>query len=332
MARPFAALTPQLKRGFRLSVILALLAPAAIVFAVTQGSAPIDVLAGWRGWLHADPNQTALIFGLRLTRALNAFAVGGLLALAGALLQVLLRNPLADPYVLGLSGGAAVSALSAMLLGLSGAWIDGAAFAGALLTTVLVFGLARLAPGGAHRLLLVGVVIASGWGAVVGLLVLLSSEQHVYGMLFWLLGDLSAAGEPGFGHLVLVAGFVAAFALARPLNALAFGELQARAWGVAVGSLHAAVYFLASLLIATAVAIAGSIGFVGLIVPHAIRLLAGGDHRQLLFNSALLGGSFLVIADTLARSLISPLQLPAGIVTALVGVPVFLYLLLRTPR
>jgi iron complex transport system permease protein len=261
----------------------------------------------------------------------SAFVVGGLLALAGALMQVLLRNPLADPYVLGISGGAAVMALAAMLLGLGAAWVNGGALLGALVSMLLVFGLAhgrgQWTP---TRLLLTGVVVAAGWGAVISFMLAISPERNLRGMLFWLMGDLGHEAAAIGSWLLLLAGLLIAFSQARPLNLLVRGELQAAALGVDVRPLRMGIYVLASLLTATAVTLAGTIGFVGLVVPHMLRLVVGGDHRVLLPASVLLGGSLLVLADTLARTLLAPQQLPVGVVTALIGVPVFLWLLYRS--
>jgi iron complex transport system permease protein len=274
-----------------------------------------------------------LVMELRLPRALAAFATGGMLALAGALMQVLLRNPLADPYILGISGGAAVGALSSMLLGASGAWFTGSAFCGALLSMTLVFTLARgRGSWTSTRLLLTGVVVAAGWGAVISFILSISPDAHLRGMLFWLMGDLSHAQNPGMGWVVLLLGVILCVPLAHPLNALSRGELQASALGVAVQPLRLQVYVLASLLTAVAVTLAGSIGFVGLIVPHVLRLIIGNDQRILLPAAVLSGGSLLTLADTLARTVVAPQQLPVGVITALLGVPVFLYLLQRGQR
>ena len=274
-----------------------------------------------------------LVVDLRLPRAMAAFATGGMLALAGALMQVLLRNPLADPYILGISGGAAVGALSSMLIGASGVWFTGSAFGGALLSMLLVFTLARgHGSWTSTRLLLTGVVIAAGWGAVISFILAISPDTHLRGMLFWLMGDLSHTQNPGVGWAVLLFGMIACLPLAHPLNALSRGELQASALGVAVQPLRLQVYVLASLLTAVAVTLAGSIGFIGLIVPHLLRLVIGNDQRILLPAAVLLGGSLLTVADTLARTVVAPQQLPVGVITALLGVPVFLYLLQRGYR
>lgn len=314
-----------------LTLVLLGLAPLSILLALGLGSIAIEPAELWRA-LSGRPNELTgmVVLELRLPRSLSAFAVGGLLALAGALLQVLLRNPLADPYILGVSGGAAVGALLSLLAGVGGAWVTGNAFVGALVSMLLVFGLSHGRGPWTHtRLLLTGVVIASGWGALISLILATSPQESVQTLLFWLLGDLSHADRPLVAILILVVGLAACLPFGRALNLLARGELTAAALGERVMVLRIGVYFLASLLTAAAVTLAGGIGFVGLIVPHAVRLLGGGDHRYLLLNAALAGGGFLVLADTLARSLIAPLQLPVGVITALLGVPIFLFLLTR---
>ncbi|MEQ8186030.1 FecCD family ABC transporter permease [Marinobacter salarius] len=303
-----------------------------MVLSVGTGSvsvAPGQVLAVLLG--EGSNLQQTLVLELRLPRTLSAFATGGLLAVAGALMQVLLRNPLADPYVLGLSGGAAVGALLAMLAGLGGLIVSGSAFAGALLATLMVFGLAHgTGSWTPSRLLLTGVVVAAGWGAVITLMLAISPAQRLPGMLYWLMGDVSYARSPwpALGLLLLVCLLVVP--LGRSLNVLARGPMQAAALGVAVRPLEWTIYILASLLTATAVTMAGSIGFVGLVVPHMLRLVLGNDQRLILPACALGGGALLVLADTLARVVIAPEQLPVGVITALLGVPTFLYLLYRS--
>lgn len=313
---------------------LSLAAAAAIGAALATGSVGIDAGSIVRALVgNASDTHATIVRELRLPRAIAAFAVGGLLAVTGALMQVLLRNPLADPYVLGISGGAAVGALVALLAGLA-SLVTPAAFVGALASTLLVFGLAR--SGGAHapwtatRLLLTGVVVAAGWGAVIALILTIAPDAQVKGMLYWLIGDLSAPPFALPALAALAAVLAVAFAFARDLNVLARGDDVARTLGVAVPRVTFALYALAAFATAIAVTTAGSIGFVGLIVPHALRLSIGNDQRVLLPAAALGGGTLLVLADTLARTVIAPAQLPVGVITALVGVPAFLYLLGRS--
>ena len=291
----------------------------------------IDI--GWRDLAAVITGEeqalgTRVILDLRWPRSAAAFITGALLSLAGCLMQVLLRNPLADPYVLGVSGGAATGALVTLLLGLGGAWMQGAAFGGALVSMLIVFGLSHgRGSWSMNRLLLTGVVVAAGWGAAIGFLLALSPEQNLRGMLFWLMGDLSYATTPVSGFIILLAGIPLALMLGRALNIMAHGDLTAASLGVSVAALRRLIYVIASVFTAAAVTIAGTVGFVGLIVPHMLRLRGIRDHRILLPASALLGGSLLLVADLLARTLLAPRQLPVGILTALVGVPVFLTLL-----
>lgn len=313
---------------------LGLLALAGFALALLSGSlavGPVELMRILLG--HGGGIARGVVLELRLPRALAAFATGALLAQAGALMQVLLRNPLADPYVLGISGGAATAALLALGAGLGGLALSGSAFLGALVAMLLVFGLAHgRGTWSSNRLLLTGVVLAAGWGALISLLLALSPNATLRGMLFWLMGDLTGAAHPGPALAVAAAGLALGLPLARELNVLTTGALQAGALGVSVGRLHTLIYLLASLLTAAAVTVAGSVGFVGLVVPHALRLLGVRDHRILLPGAALLGGTLLLLADTLARTVVAPQQLPVGVVTAALGVPLFLVLLRRGYR
>lgn len=321
-------------RGTALRLALVGLAPLALYAALATGSAGFDPVLPVRVLADNEPGLSAtLVYQIRLPRALSAFAVGGLLALAGTLLQALTRNPLADPYVLGVSGGASVAALAALLLGLGGMAVSGSALAGSLVTMLLVFGLSHGRGAWTEtRLLLTGVVIASGCGALVSLLLALSPQASLAAMLFWLLGDLEGARTPGTGLIVLAAGLALTLPFARALNLYTRGEQVAAALGENVTLLRYGIFVIASLLTAAAVTLAGGIGFVGLVVPHLLRRLGATDHRRLLIDAVLAGGSLLVIADTLARTLVAPTQLPVGVLTALLGVPLFLYLLARSAR
>ncbi|GAB4164829.1 MAG: iron ABC transporter permease [Rhodocyclaceae bacterium] len=325
---------PTRRRALMVLLALALLGLASVLLALAAGSLPIplgEVVAALSGAGEGVPGQ--VVRELRLPRAAAAFACGGLLALAGGLMQVLLRNPLADPYVLGISGGASVGALAAMLAAAPPAFVHGGAFAGAFAAMLLVFGLARGDGSWTQtRLLLTGVIIAAGCGAVVAAILSVAPENRLRGMLFWLMGDLAHAGSAWPAAVMLAVCIAAALPFSRDLNLLARGELGARALGVPVAELRLAIYVLASAASAVAVTTAGSVGFVGLIVPHLVRLALGNDQRVLLPAAALAGGALLTAADTLARTLVAPQQLPVGVLTALIGVPVFLYLLARSPR
>jgi iron complex transport system permease protein len=312
---------------------LLLLSAASLITALAVGSLTVslaDVFAALTGKAGV---ASEVILQLRLPRALGAFACGGLLALAGALMQVLLRNPLGDPYVLGISGGASVGTLCALLFGFSALWVNLAAFCGAFLVLLIVFGLAHGEGSWAQsRLLLTGVIVSAGCGAAVSLILSIAPEQSLHGMLFWIMGDAAYVTQPTPALLFLLIGVLLVLPVARDLNVMARGDVQALALGVPVTALRWFTYFLSALLTAGAVATAGSIGFVGLVVPHLMRLAFGNDQRLLLPASALGGGILLVLADTLARTVIAPQQLPVGVLTALIGVPSFLYLLARQGR
>jgi len=324
-----------MRRAILLLSLMLLLALMVLALASLCGS------VGCQRFSAVD-EQAAVLLQLRLPRALAAFVVGGLLALAGALMQVLLRNPLADPYVLGLSGGSAAGALLALLaaghFGFSSVGVAAmGAAAGAALAVSLLFGLARrslrhlpLSPQLAgHRLILTGVMLAAGFGSLISLALTLASDTQLRGMVFWLMGDLDDARFLPAAAVVLLLVLIWAVFNAPRLNLLARGESFAQLLGVPVVRLRIALLCVASLSTAAAVTVAGTIGFVGLVVPHGLRLLFGNDQRLLLPASVLAGGSTLALADLLARTIVAPTQLPVGVVTALCGVPVFLWLLSR---
>jgi iron complex transport system permease protein len=318
---------------------LAACAALALAASLALGSVRLDARQLVDALLRrADPLAMRIVWDLRMPRALTGFACGALLATAGALYQVLLRNPLADPYVLGVSGGAAVCALFAMLLSWPVWGVNASAFAGALLATALVLGLARRAllqdegPQATPRLLLTGAVSASGWGALITLLLSVASDDRLRGMLFWLTGDLNGAGPPGLPLCALLAVLAAAMPAAPQLNVLLRGDATARSLGVDTSRLRLRVYLCASLATALAVTSAGTIGFVGLVVPHMLRLAVGNDQRILLPACVLGGGALVMYSDLAARTVAAPAQLPVGAITALIGVPAFLVMLLRRAR
>ncbi len=326
-------------RAARIGLALVFAATASILLAISLGSSPIPLSEVVSLVLRPDASAASeVIHQLRLPRALAAFATGGLLAVSGALMQVLLRNPLADPYVLGLSGGSAVGALGAMLLGLGAFFVDAGAFLGALATVALVFAFARRdmarlrgigTVDGTPRLLLTGVMLASGWSAIVTVILILSPERQLRGMLFWLMGDLGGADSyaPALAALPLLVLFL--FPAARDLNAMLRGPELAYSLGVRVVRVRRIVLVAASLAAAIAVTTAGAVGFVGLVVPHALRLMIGNDQRLLLPGCAVAGGTLLVVADTVARTAFAPQQLPVGVVMVILGVPTFMLMLLR---
>lgn len=314
--------------------VLALISLVAGLFALLSGSADISAAEVWQAFSgNAADNARNIIMELRLPRALTAFGVGGLLAVAGVLMQVLLRNPLAEPYILGSSGGAAVAALLAMTFGLGATMVDLSAFAGAMLATLLVFSIAQGTGNWTPtRLLLTGVVLAAGFSAATTLLLALSPDQNLRGMLFWLVGDLSFSYSPARSLWLLAAITGAGLIAARDLNVLARGDLQAAIVGLPVAGLRLTIFAVTALATAISVTTVGVIGFIGLVVPHLIRILAGSDHRVVLPASALAGGTLLVVADTLARTVLAPRQLPVGALTATIGVPLFLILMSRSRR
>lgn len=322
------------KRQMALFCGLAVLSVVALFAAMATGSATISIEEVIQTLVGGAPDHIrALVMDLRLPRALTAFGVGGLLAVAGVLMQVLLRNPLAEPYILGSSGGAAVAALLGMLLGWGSAIIDLAAFGGAMAATLLVFSIAQgTGSWTPTRLLLTGVVLAAGFSAATTLLLALSPDQSLRGMLFWLMGDLSFAYSPARSLWLLAAITIAGALVARHLNVLARGELQAAIVGLPVATFRLIIFAVTALATAVSVTTVGVIGFIGLVVPHLIRLVVGSDHRIVLPGSALAGGSLLVIADTLARTVMAPRQLPVGALTAALGVPLFLILMSRSRR
>ncbi|AJG20655.1 FecCD family ABC transporter permease [Cupriavidus basilensis] len=332
-----------MRRALAIWLMLAAAGVAVFLLSLAVGSVPLSGAQVWHALCGgADDTAGAIVRELRLPRAAAAFACGGLLALTGALMQVLLRNPLAEPYVLGVSGGAATGALTAMLMMWPLWTVQAGAAGGALFSMVLVATLARrdlLHPqvqGGHHeagsRLLLTGVILAAGWGALITLILSVAPEARLRGMLFWLTGDLGGTASYGLALGALALAVLLAMPMARSLNAMLMGETVAQALGVRVGAVRLSVFVLASLAIAVAITSAGSIGFVGLVVPHLVRLAWGNDQRLMLPASALLGGTLLMAADLVARTVIAPAQLPVGVITALLGVPTFLFLLLRRPR
>jgi iron complex transport system permease protein len=294
---------------------------------------------------NASPASDELLWQLRFPRTMSAFAVGGLLALSGALMQILLRNPLADPYVLGVSGGAAAGAMgstlltSAGILAFSDQWsMHAGALVGALAATGLLFGLARRAllrvtPKSTEsgvRLILTGVMIASGFGAFITMMLSMAPDTELRGMIFWLMGDLENSILYGPALAVLGLSLLWTTVNAARLNVLAHGDATAQLLGVPVVRLRISALLVASIATSAAVTVGGAIGFVGLVVPHALRLTIGNDQRILLPAAALMGGSVLALADLLARTIVAPIQLPVGVITALAGVPLFLILLTRS--
>jgi iron complex transport system permease protein len=317
--------------GAPLSSLLVLLVLAALVFAAAllTGSSGIGLRQGLAALAGSGDEATRnVIVAVRLPRVLAAFGVGSLLALSGVLLQALFRNALADPYVLGVSGGAAVGALLAMIAGAAVLVVQSAAVAGALAAVAVVYLLAR--SGGTPRLLLTGVVLASACGALVSVLLALADSSRVRGMVFWLAGDLEWAVRPWLSAGTALAAVALAVFFARPLNVLAAGELRARTVGLALEAWRTVLFIACAALTAIAVVSAGTVGFVGLITPHAVRLVfRTSDHRIVAPAAALAGGMLLAAGDLAARTVAAPRQLPVGAIMALVGAPLFVVLLRR---
>lgn len=306
---------------------LAAAATLALVTAVVVGPAGFS----------ADATTVAIIRDLRVPRALLAFLVGGSLAVTGAALQALVRNPLADPYLLGLSGGAGLGAVGAIALHLGGPWaLPASAFLGALAAIVLVYrlGVVTGAVLDTRVLLLAGVVVGAFAAALMGAIMAVSPAAELRNAFVWLLGGFASASWQAVSVFGTYAAIPVAliYVSARSLDLLTLGEEPAHYLGANVERTKRVIYGAASLLTAAAVAVSGTIGFVGLVVPHAIRLLWGHLHRTLLPAAFLLGGTLLVFADALARTLFAPVELPVGVVTALLGVPVFVVLVRRWTR
>ena len=320
--------------------LLGLLLASIILVSIMLGSARIDPFRTLRILLHSlagmkgpeKETEETIILAIRFPRVLLAGLVGAGLSLSGAVFQALLRNPLADPYILGVSSGAAVGAIIAILTGLGALslGIPLASSLGALLTILTVFYFGRQ-EGKIHpnTLLLAGVITSSFLSAIIMFFLSVSQREELHTILFWLMGDFSLANDEAlritFPYLVL--GFVLLYFQSRQLNLILLGEENAVQLGVNVERVKWISYFLASLMTAASVSVCGLIGFVGLIVPHSVRLLFGPDHRLLLPASALLGASFLIVSDTIARTLLAPVELPVGVVTAAFGGPFFIYLL-----
>ncbi|GAA1943373.1 FecCD family ABC transporter permease [Kitasatospora viridis] len=332
-------------RTGRVAALLALALPAALTAAVSLGSVDIPVGEVWRVVGHrlaGDPpapgTRDLIVWQLRVPRALLAAIVGAGLGLVGTAVQALVRNPLADPYLLGISSGASLGAVAMIVLGAGvgsgvGFGVSTAAFAGALAAFALVWSVARRGGGFAPlRLVLAGVAIGQFLSGFTSFLVLRAGDdQQTRGVLFWLMGSLGGAqwSQLTVPAVVVAGGLVVLLARARALNALLMGDETAAGLGVDVVRLRRELFAVTSLLTGVMVAVSGAIGFVGLLVPHVCRLLVGGDHRRLLPVSALAGSVLLVVVDTVARTALDTQEVPIGVVTALIGAPVLLFLLDR---
>lgn len=327
-----------MRRPARGVLLLFVLLGCALVLGLLFGAAAISPSEVWGALtgVDVDPAARTIVLSLRLPRLTGAALTGIALAVSGTLFQALLRNPLAEPYLLGVSSGAALGAvLSLTVFGgaLGAAGTAGFALVGALLAIAIVFrvalGVGRL---DTHVLILAGVVVAAFFGAGVMLLLSVTEADATRSAILWTMGSLERSGWESTIILAVatLVGGALAFGMSRHLNALALGEEAAGYLGARVELVKRTAYLIASLLAAVAVSTAGVIGFVGLVVPHGARMLWGSDHRLVLPLGALGGAVALVLADTVARTALRPLELPVGVVTALLGVPLFLVLLKRT--
>ncbi|MFP3869929.1 MAG: FecCD family ABC transporter permease [Syntrophobacteria bacterium] len=319
------------------SLLLLFLLAAVCLLSLMVGAVKLDagaVLAElFGGGSGLDEVSRAIVLRIRLPRILVGALVGGALAVGGVVFQALLRNPLAEPFILGVSGGAAFGAILGILLG----WalfpgVTAMAFTGGILTIVLVMGIARgTARIHTNTLLLAGVIVNAFFSAAIMFLLSVTRDQRIHNILHWLMGDLglSTFRETTLLGPVVLIGFILIYTASRSLNLMVVGEETALHLGVRVEQLKKVLLVLVSLIVSAAVCLSGIIGFVGLIIPHVLRLLLGSDHRLLLPASFLFGASFLAFCDMVARVATSQTELPVGVITALCGGPFFIYLLRR---
>jgi len=312
--------------------VLAALLVVSFIYSLSVGplsiswSELVTILSGQGG----DTTVSAVILKIRLPRALLAALVGASLSVSGAAFQAVLRNPLADPYILGVSGGAALGAVTAIWLGFSAAiFLPGSAFLGALAALGAVYWVAKAHRGSSHTLILCGVIVGSMASALLLFILWLSPADQTRAAIFWLTGNLALADYRLLYWIMPVAliAFVALWVESRSLDLLTQGEETAADLGLAIGRARLVIFVAAGAMTAAVVAVAGLIGFVGLTIPHMTRLLFGPAHGRLLPASALSGAAFLVLADAFSRQLYSPAEIPVGVVTAMLGAPFFLYLL-----
>ncbi|MCY7375184.1 MAG: iron ABC transporter permease [Pyrinomonadaceae bacterium] len=313
-------------QDWRFGVGLLILLAIVLTIAVLLGSEKLSFFA-------LDENQQTILFDVRLPRILLGATVGASLALAGASLQSLLRNPLAEPYLLGVSNGAALGTMLAFVFFANFDWARPIfAIVGAGLATFTVYQLAKSRAGmNVERLVLSGVIVTTFFSSILVLLTTLLDAAKLRSFTFWLLGDLSQATKSGF-YLTLICAILGTIILssqARALNLMMIGERDAFDFGVETNKVRLIVFTTASALVGISVAASGSVGYVGLIVPHLIRLTIGSDNRLVIPFSAIAGAIFVVAADTAARTAIAPRELPVGAITALIGAPLFIYLLRR---
>lgn len=318
-----------------LLLFFGLIAALVLVFLIGLSSGTVPIVLG--DWFHLTETQRVILIHLRLSRLLTALLVGGCLAAAGAAFQGVLQNPLADPYVLGVSAGAGLGATAAIVFGLvflHPFWVPASAFLGALATIYLVYLLVRftrkITP---TQFILVGIMVNAFFSSIMmGLLFL--GQQQLTGVMAWLMGDLTRMSLTNLAVLFPIAGVILMLLIwdAYPLTILCLGDSYAASVGISVSKLRRRVFIYASLLTGLAVSCGGIIGFIGLVIPHFLRLLIRDDFRILIPASFILGGIFLMAADTVARSILPPLEIPVGIFASLIGGPFFIFLLIRSYR
>ena len=326
----------------KISALMFVLFLAICLISLSVGSVHIDLINvlkslvnAFTGTISLSPQEELILFSVRLPRIIFAGIVGASLSLGGVVFQAMLRNPLADPYILGISGGSALGAIAGIIIGASSFYlgIPLLAFCGALATVFLVFVVAGGTRGPLldNSLLLSGVVVNAFFSAAILFFLSIVNSLELHSITFWLMGDLSRASfkEISLAAICLFTGFLIIYAQARKLNLIVQGEETALHLGVNIERTKQLLLIVTSLITAVAVSMAGIIGFIGIMVPHMMRLVFGSDHRLLLPVSALFGASFLVIADTLARLVLAPAELPVGVITALCGAPYFIFLLKR---
>ncbi len=337
MAEILTAKKLAIKVSICLAVLVAVMALCAMVG--TQKISLKKVFAG----PGQEPGQNIdyeILVGVRLPRVILAALVGAALACSGVVLQAILRNPLADPYILGISSGAGLGVITAVISGITWKFWGGSpiavfAFVGALATVWLVWCIGHLTgKSQVTSLLLAGVVINAFFSAVIMFLISIAKSEQLRSTVLWLMGNIIEKDPAvlGVSTVCILAGIIALFSISHRLNILTFGQEEAKGLGVDTAKTTAIAFGLAAFTTAIAVSLSGLIGFVGLIVPHGVRLVFGPDHRQLLPVSAIIGGAFLVVADTLARIIVAPAQLPVGVITAIAGGPFFLVLLAKYSR
>lgn len=328
-----------LKRIVWLSALLSVILTATIYLGMSIGSTGVDLGAVGRsllGYMGPDQTLNTIIWEIRLPRALLAAIIGATLSLGGLVFQAILRNPLAEPYILGISGGAAIGAITGILLGLSRfPGVSLTSFAGSMVTLLVLM---LISAGGSmvqkDRLLLSGVMVNAFCGAVIMFLISVTQDSRLHNIIFWMMGDLSLADMHQVTILLItvVPCFILIFYLSHAMNVLLLGHEMAQSMGFDIRIIVAILLIVTSLMVSATVSHCGLVGFVGLVIPHLFRLLLGADHRLLVPSCLLGGGAYMVLCDILARTLPSHGEMPAGVVTALIGAPIFIYLLKRADR